>query len=172
MKRVLFIFIVFISSFCFANDRTDFQGSWLCIAEESIGYKWDEKSSDWKFTKFFLEKYIVKVFEDRECNLYDTDWWNKNSICAYVHNFEEDPPYYGGIPFVFKQGTPDVKDTGHNDSSIFSEENGFKMSLSGNFIEYKNIPGDTSDTGWTYEREGLKNYKDTMTVSVGKCSRI
>ena len=47
---------------------------------------------------------------------------------------------------------------------------GFSMSEKGQFIKDFNIPGDVKDRG--VEINGKKNYKDSMMLFIGSCSKI
>ena len=86
-------------------------------------------------------------------------------ICALFYEFGEEPLMARTYNYFEKSE--------YNNSAFIRGHSllyGFSMSEKGKFIKEFNIPGDVKDRG--VEFSGMKNYKDSMMLFVGSCSKI
>ena len=166
MKIVILIVGLFflISGSVFSKNVDYFANStWLCIEDSGLGYNWNSETSEWyKVTNFKSEKFIFKTTNDSECNNpKPTNEFVDEYYCGTHYNFGEEPIFYDYYEARKYEGQSRI------DGNMFSE---FKMSDTGNFILSYGIPGDVMDKG--FEAYGKKNQKDSMKLSIGKCSKL
>lgn len=162
MKKIFISFLLILfSSNLFANVAF-FKGNWLCIEEEAAGFNWDRSNLKWKpVSNFVPQKYIFKTYEDSDCYKFSN---NGSNVCAELYEFG-DKGFYK-TPYVVYE-----RDEYQNFSSIEGKNfmGKFKMSEYGDFIFNYNTLGELGN-GSTIE--DMDNYKDSMRISVGRCSKI
>jgi len=166
MIKFIIPFILCFSFSVFSKNIDHFRGSWLCIEEHGVGFNWDRNTSEWNpIGNYTTSKYIFKTLEDSDCYGFDEDDKEEN-ICANFYEFGEEP--------LMKRLYTYNKRSEYNNNTAFikgfSLMYNFKMSEKGQFIKQFNIPGDVGDKGEDYN--GSKNYKDSMMLFVGTCSKI
>lgn len=156
--------MVIFSETMFAKNVDYFENStWLCIEDSGLGYNWDTETSEWdKVTNFKSEKFIFKTTSDSECKKpKPTSEYVDEYYCGAHYDFGDEPMLYLYYKARKYEGQSQIN------GKMFSE---FVMSDTGNFILSFGIPGDVMDKG--FEAFGKKNRKDSMKLSIGKCSKI
>lgn len=106
------------------------------------------------------EKYIFKGLDDTDC--YD---WNPNKICVMLNKFGENDINYKSTFNYSSKSEYDGSNNVYGNTLIGK----FLLSEEGDFIFTFNIPG---MVGKGLPFGNSENYKDSMKVSVGKCSKI
>ena len=162
MIKFIIPFILCFSFSVFSKNIDHFRGSWLCIEEHGVGFNWDRNTSEWNpIGNYTTSKYIFKTVEDSECYGGVQD----DEICAQFYEFGDEPLL--SRPFTYYE-----RGESNNSASIKGNSlmNGFSMSEKGQFIKEFNIPGNVRDRG--IEINGKKNYKDSMMLFIGSCSKI
>ena len=163
MNKIIVVLFLLFSFSTFAKNIDHFRGSWLCIEENGVGFNWNRNSIKWDpVGNYETSKYIFKTVEDSECLGKIED----DEICAQFYEFGEEPQFSRSYDYIERSE--------YNNNTAFIKGNNliyyFKMSEKGQFIKHFNIPGDVSDKG--KELSGMKNYKDSMMLFVGSCSKI
>jgi len=162
VKKIFISFLLILfSSNLFANVAF-FKGSWLCIEEEAAGFNWDRSNLKWKpVSNFVINKYIFKTYEDSDCYNFLN---NGSNVCAELY-------YFGENGIIETEYDVYERDEYRNYSYIkggnFMGE--FKMSEYGDFIYNYNTLGELGNGSII---EDMDNYKDSMRISVGRCSKI
>jgi hypothetical protein len=162
MNKIIVVLFLLFSFSTFAKNIDHFRGSWLCIEEHGVGFNWNRNTSKWDpASNYEKSKYIFKTVEDSEC------WGDieDEEICAQFYDFGEEPLM--ARPYNYFERSEYNKSAFIEGHSLLY---GFSMSEKGQFIKEFNIPGDVSDRG--AEFSGMKNYKDSMMLFVGSCSKI
>ena len=166
MKKIWLLvgLIVIFSESIIAKNVDYFENStWLCIEDSGLGYNWNKETSEWdKVTNFESEKIIFKTTSDSECKQpKPTSEYVDEYYCGAHYDFGGEPILY--LYYEAKKYEGQSRIYGR----MFSE---FVMSDTGNFIYNFGIPGDVMDKGT--EVFGKKNHKDSMKLSIGKCSKL
>ncbi len=162
LNPIIFIICVFVclSKLATANNIDFFKGVWLCKSEISNGFNW--KEGKWvQVNNFNVEEYIFKTKE--------TDCWNRignveykeNMFCGNIETTDIANQIDSTYPFYF------IDKSTFNDEAYISgytmNYSRFKMSEKGNFVLLFNTPGNLDSN---------RSYKDSMSVSVGKCTKV
>ena len=163
MNKIIVVLFLLFSFSTFAKNIDHFRGSWLCIEEHGVGFNWNRNTSKWDpISNYEKGKYIFKTVEDSECYGDVED----DEICAQFYEFGDETQF--SRPYTYSERSE------YNNNSAFIKGHslmyGFKMSEKGQFIKDFNIPGEVSNRGG--EVSGMKNYKDSMMLFVGFCSKI
>ena len=162
MNKIIVVLFLLFSFSTFAKNIDHFRGSWLCIEENGVGFNWNRNSTKWDSVgNYETSKYIFKTVEDSECYGGVRD----DQICAQFYEFGDESQF--SRPFTYYERSEYNKSAFIEGHSLMY---GFKMSEKGQFIKDFGIPGDVSDRG--LEVSGMKNYKDSMMLFVGSCSKI
>ena len=157
-----------VSGSVFAKNVDYFKNStWLCIEDSGVGYNWNTETSKWVVVqKFKTKKIIVKTTSDSKCNRPKPNSEYREYICGIHYDFGDDhldePFFYDYYEALKYRGQSRIKGKG-----IYSE---LAMSDTGQFIYSYGLVGNVLDKG--IEVEGSTNYKDSMKLSIGKCSKI
>lgn len=161
MNKIIVVLFLLFSFSTFATNIDHFRGSWLCIEEHGVGFNWNRNTSKWDPGNYKTRKYIFKTVEDSECYRGVQD----DEICAQFYEFGDEPLL--SSPFTYYERGESNNSASIKGNSLF---HGFSMSEKGQFIKEFNIPGDVRDRG--IEINGKKNYKDSMMLFIGSCSKI
>jgi hypothetical protein len=165
----ILFFLLFINFGLFANNYDYFKNSsWLCIEDSSIGYNWDSQNLKWINANYKLNKFIFKTTDDSNCW---TDLKEEGSrvlghVCGQNYDFGKDPLIIYNYYELYDPIGGDLHISGQKNISTNYD---FKLSNKGNFILTFNVPGDVGEKGIN---SNGGNYKDSMTLSVGKCSKM
>jgi len=185
MKKLLLLLLLslgFIGSAGAVSSLDDYYSS-LCIAEDSTGFNW--KNNNWKQTNFIPAKYIVnrvdpatvKVWQCPESKDRGDDYYSPSSQslntfgCYSIKRFGEDDfdrrfdcsERWSTYEKQNDETNPKVKkleSVACNEASVFTRQFAFKPN--GWFH--------TSLFHFMLQREST--YKDSLSVSVGKCSTL
>lgn len=160
--RNLVIALLFLSfsSNLFANIDF-FRGSWLCIDDHSLGFNWNRNLSKWEPKNYSTNKYIFKALSNDNCSIS----LEENQLCGEFYDFGDQPFFQWAYTYYPKN---EYRNVSIIDGSYFGGK--FTMSEDGEFIQSFNVPGPLGEG--TTTSDGTQNYKDSMVLSVGSCSKI
>ena len=178
MKKLLLLLLSLgiMGSADAVSSRDDYFTS-LCIAEKSTGFNWE--NNDWKIRTFVPEKYVIKK----------VDATKYRSSCPYTLEAPYFDFYHEESSTLETYGCYKEKDFGSEIESRFADE------CRETWITYPKDDSETppktkllegvycgdiqfSPNGWFHKSHvysSLRNvdvYKDSITVTVGKCSTL
>jgi len=163
------------------TDETDYYNA-ICIADQTIGYNWE--NGDWKSGSYAPDKYIVQKLElEDQKAIENIGRTTKSYPCFYDRNWKSIPSEWGdefiisGCYNVRKAGSEFYASVSQTCSETWKKdsETDTKSLKSVNCEHFKFRPN-----GWFHksrihnhtENKPEKDYKDSLLLTVGKCSTL
>ena len=151
--------LFYYPAFSFEIDH--FKGSWLCVPENSIGYNWDKSNSKWVVVNFEKKNFIFKT-QDKCFGVKEGN--PEPDVCGEIYELGKEP-MNKGKPFYYFPRSDIYPSSSISGNPIGGE---FRLSEEGEYI-LSYIMGEVGK-GTTFY--GTKNHKDSMSISVGICTKI
>ena len=145
----------------------------LCVKEESIGYSW--KNNKWEITKFNLDKYLVEKVspQDRFCQV---KMQSVDTATVYQGEDKSGVKYYAtkGCYNIRRMGQPRYEFNTEICSEYWKKKQNGQEELYMVGCTYSNFEpnGDFTMGRISDDLRNDQEYKDSMSLSVGKCSTI
>lgn len=181
IKNIILLFAFIISANAEIVNEKNYYNA-LCIADKSVGFSWEH--SNWKKTNFYTSKYIVQKVKIE--NPYKHKNTKSSASCFIDIKDMPKPKWYKvkGKEKKWEYGCYNIRQTGdkfYNHTSELCTEvwkkdyNGKQYLESIDCKYFKFRPN-----GWFHqvsindntENNPKKDYKDSLSISIGKCSTL